>query len=110
VAIIAVNKAQSTIKIKEWELGLLDPGKPCIRSNEQIPVQGRGVTINPDTITGAPLVLKFQKIFLPSATPPEGDLIFTAGELSTWAADIYELEEEERVERTEGIRSCWESE
>jgi len=90
VVIIALHRAQSKIQIEKWELALLDPGRPCTRSNQQIPARTQEITINPDTITGAPLVLEFHKIFLRPATLPEIDVIFTAEELSSWAARIWE--------------------
>jgi len=45
------------------------------------------VTVQPGTgasytVTGAPLILEFQKILLRAAVPPEGDVIFTAAHLS----------------------------
>jgi len=43
----------------------------------------------PNAVTGAPLVLEFQKIFLRPAVLPESDITFTAQELSTWAARIW---------------------
>jgi hypothetical protein len=37
------------------------------------------------SVTGTPLVLEFQKIFLCLAIPPESDITFTAEDLSSWA-------------------------
>jgi hypothetical protein len=37
------------------------------------------------SVTGMPLVLEFQKIFLRLAILPESDITFTAEDLSSWA-------------------------
>ena len=48
------------------------------------------IDIDPNGITGAPLVLEFWKVFLRQAVPPENDFIFTAQELSNLAAAFWE--------------------
>jgi hypothetical protein len=89
VIIISLQKAQSRIQIEKWELAPPDPTRPCTRSNQQTPTKVYEITIDPNNITGAPLVLEFQKIFPRPAIHPETDFIFTVQELSSWAADIW---------------------
>ena len=51
----------------------------------QIPTQIQEITImSNDSVTGAPLVLVFQKIFLRPAVLPQSDITFTAEDLSSW--------------------------
>jgi hypothetical protein len=96
VIIIAVNQRQLRIQVEKWELALPDLGRPCTRSNQQMPARTHEITIYPDAITGAPLVvgapmvLEFDKIFLRPATPPEIDVVFTAEDLSGWAARVWD--------------------
>ena len=47
------------------------------------------ITLVQNTVTGAPLILEFEKIFLRPAVLPESDITFTTQELSTWAARIW---------------------
>ena len=58
-------------------------------SPPQIPTKIQEITIVSNTVTGAPLVLEFDKIFLRPAVLPESDLIFTGQELSVWAANFW---------------------
>jgi hypothetical protein len=57
-------------------------------SPSQIPTKIQEITIIPNTVTGAPLVLEFAKIFLRPDVPPESDITFTGQELSNWADRI----------------------
>jgi hypothetical protein len=86
VVVISLQKAQSRIQIEKWELDL---GRPRTRSHQPTPTKTQEITIDPNNIAGAPLVLEFQKIFLRLAILPEIDFIFSAQELSSWAADIW---------------------
>jgi hypothetical protein len=88
VVIISLQRAQSRIQIEKWELG---GGGPQTRSgsNNPAPTKVKEITIDLNNVTGAPLVLEFQKILLRPAIPPETDFIFTAQELSGWAATIW---------------------
>ena len=64
-------------------------------SNLQIPTKAQEITITqnpaqPGTaasyaITGAPLILEFRNLLLRTPVPPEGDVVFTVGDLSDWA-------------------------
>jgi hypothetical protein len=96
VIIISIKRAQSMIRIETWELAPMIGRRLTLRSASnnlnnpppQIPTRIQEITIDPNTVTGAPLVLEFAKIFLRPAVPPEIDITFTGQELSTWAARI----------------------
>ena len=96
VIIISVKPAKPILHIEKWELASPGP-RPNTRAFStlnnpppppQIPTQIQVITIDPNTVIGAPLVLEFAKIFLRSAVPPESDITFTAQELLTLAAKI----------------------
>jgi hypothetical protein len=89
VVIISLQQQQSRIQIEKWELGH-EGRQTRSTGNSPTPTKVHEITIDPDTISGAPLILEFQKIFLFSATPPQTDFIFTEQELSSWAASIWE--------------------
>jgi hypothetical protein len=97
VIIISVKRAQSMIRIEKWELAprtgrrltLRSATNPLNHLPTQIPTKIHEITIVQNTVTGAPLILEFQKIFLRPAVLPESDITFTAQELSTWAARIW---------------------
>jgi len=58
-----------------------------------IPTRTQEVIILPgDTVTGAPLVLGFQGIFLRPAIAPESDVIFSKEDLVSWAKDFWDAE------------------
>ena len=99
VIIISVKPVQSILHIEKWELApVVARTRPNTRAFStlnnpqpppQVPTQIQVITIDPNTVTGAPLVLEFAKIFLRPAVPPETDVIFTAQELSILAARIW---------------------
>src|SRR2546429_3620955 len=64
------------------------PNPPNIppQNRSRVPTKMKSITIIPNNVTGAPVVLEFQKVFLRPAVAPESDIIFTAQELSAWAA------------------------
>jgi len=96
VIIISVKPAKPILHIEKWELA---PGpRPNTRAFStlnnpppppQILTQMQVITIDPNTVTGAPLVLEFAKIFLRPAIPPESDIEFTAQELLALAAGVW---------------------
>jgi len=47
------------------------------------------------TVTGGPLVLEFAKILLRAPVAPQGNLVFTAADLSTWAETFWDTVKEE---------------
>jgi hypothetical protein len=89
VVLISIKPADKRLQIEKWELA------PSLNQrvtrahptpNAQIPAQIQEITIMPNNvITGSPLVLEFQKIFLRPSVLPESDIIFTAADLSGWA-------------------------
>jgi hypothetical protein len=97
VLIISVERAPQTVQIEKWELAPISGRRSSTRAFPNtanippplIPTKTQEITIVQDTITGAPLVLEFDKIFLRPAVLPETDITFTAQELSTWAAGIW---------------------
>jgi hypothetical protein len=100
VILISVKPAQRKIDFEKWEFSPVPgrrpstrafPNNPLAPQNQlQIPTRIQAITINhQNTVTGAPLVLRFQKIFLRPAVPPEADIVFTAQELSGWAANLW---------------------
>src|SRR5947207_798809 len=52
-------------------------------------IKVKEITINPNTVTGAPLILHFQKYFLRQPTPPEADIVFSAQDLSDFSASLW---------------------
>jgi hypothetical protein len=93
VIIISIKRAQSILRIEKWELAPR-VGRVLtlrVRSNnlnhrtQQTPTKIQEITIVSNTVTGAPLVLEFDKIFLRPAVLPETDITFNVQELSTWA-------------------------
>jgi hypothetical protein len=98
VIIMSVKPAQSMIHIEKWELAPVAGSRPNTRAFStlnipppppQMPTQIQVITIDPNTVTGAPLVLEFEKIFLRPAVLPESNITFTAQELLTWAARVW---------------------
>lgn len=94
VLIFSVKKESRTIHIEKWET------RPATgratRSNRppaQVPTQIQQITIDPNNVTGAPLILHFHLIFLrainQNAVPPEHDLTFTAQDLRNWADGLW---------------------
>src|SRR5256885_4925662 len=56
----------------------------------QTPTQIQAITIDSNTVNGAPLTLEFRKIFLRQAVPPlEHDFTFNAQDLSTFVTTFW---------------------
>jgi len=98
VIIISVKPAEKRLHIEKWSNVTPLTTRPATRAHPIIPVptmQNKidvvGVPTQPPSyaVTGAPLLLEFDKILLRAPAPPEGDIIFTAGELSQWAASFW---------------------
>jgi hypothetical protein len=89
VVLISIKPADKRLQIEKWELApLLNQRATRAHQspNTQIPAQIQEITIMPNNvITGSPLVLEFQKIFLRPSVLLESDIIFTAADLSGWA-------------------------
>jgi hypothetical protein len=45
-------------------------------------------------VTGAPLILEFEKLLLRAPVLPEGDVIFTAADLQAWADEFWDMVKE----------------
>jgi hypothetical protein len=94
VLLIRVQPTSRRIKIEKWEPGQAPTTRSSARLNPSnaYPVQTAELDIDPGlTVTGAPLVLEFQKIFdRPSVPPTERDIVFTAQDLIDWAGLIWQ--------------------
>ena len=93
ISLRVVQLALQSIQIEKWELAP-PPPRPQTRSVTNSPVADvptkiQEITIEPNTVTGAPLVLEFQKVFLRQAIPPEADFSFSAQDLQNYAADLW---------------------
>lgn len=105
--IISVKPAEGSLLIEKW---CLSPATnlPVTRANPTpnalVPtkMQEIHVTRNPAnttqpgtaatyTVTGGPLVLEFQSLFLRTPVAPEGDVIFNTALLSEWANLFWDL-------------------
>jgi hypothetical protein len=80
VLIFHVNEGTKTILIEKWEI------KPA---TAQIPTQIQAITINPNSVTGAPLTLDFHQVFLRQAKPSEHDMVFTTQDLQNWSNRVW---------------------
>jgi hypothetical protein len=102
---ISVIPAQKSLRIEKWYLQPHTPAAPVTRANTPVPTKIQELTIiqsppiptPPGTIatyavTGAPLILEFEKLLLRVPVPPEGDVIFTAADLQAWADEFWSME------------------
>jgi hypothetical protein len=94
VVIISIKRVPQTLQIEKWELAPMIERRPPTRAFPNnppplIPTKIHEITVAQNTVTGAPLILDFQKIFLRPAVLPETDIILNAQVLSTWAARIW---------------------
>ena len=92
--LISIKPTLSRLCIEKWELGLAErPTTRAMSSNAQHPPQVptcvQAIHIDHDTVTGAPLTLEFEKIFLRPPMLPESNLVFTAQDLTAWANDFW---------------------
>ena len=83
------------LHIEKWELGLAQgPTTRASSSNvqqpPQVPICVQTIHIDQVTVTGAPLVLDFGKIFLRPPVPPESNLVFSTQDLAAWAEGFWE--------------------
>jgi hypothetical protein len=96
VVIISIKKEKKSLQIEKWENVPQDPGRPVTRANGPVPTLVHEITISsnagtstPNQVTGAPLVLQYEKIFLRDPIPPQTDLIFTANDLADFATKLW---------------------
>ena len=96
VLILLIQEESRTIQIEKWETRPVT-GR-ATRSNRppvQVPTQIQQITIDPNNVTGAPLILHFHLIFLRAinrnAVPPEHDITFTAQDLRNWGNGFWNV-------------------
>jgi hypothetical protein len=101
--VISIVRAAKSLRVEKWCLPQARPG-PVTRANPRVStkIQELTITQNPPipppqgtiptyTVTGAPLILEFEKLLLRVPVPPEGDVIFTAAELQAWVAAFWSM-------------------
>jgi hypothetical protein len=90
VVIISIKLKDKSLRIEKWQ-NALAPARPITRANPDplipipIPTLIQQITITPNGVTRAPLVLHFETIFLRQSIAPETDITFTANELAAFA-------------------------
>jgi hypothetical protein len=102
VIIISIRPAQKSLWIEKWCLQSRVPGGPATRANAPVPTKIQELTIVPNlpiptlpgnttayTVTGAPLILEFEKLLLRAPVLPEGNVIFTTADLQAWADEFW---------------------
>ncbi|RMZ75930.1 hypothetical protein DV738_g5218, partial [Chaetothyriales sp. CBS 135597] len=96
VVLIAVCRTSRRIIIEKWEPVAVSSNRQITRSMPTATptatptTRVQHITIEANSVTGAPLILDFEKIFLRQPVPPqEHDLIFTQPDLSTWAEKVW---------------------
>jgi hypothetical protein len=102
VVIISIKQKDKSLRIEKWE-NAPAPARPITRANPgppipiSIPTLIQQITIRPNAtgairpneVTGAPLVLEFDKIFLRQLIEPQTDFTFTANELADFATYLW---------------------
>ena len=83
VLIFTVNRETRTVQIEKWETRpVTGPFTPSNWPPSQVPTPIQQIIIDPNNVTGAPLILYFHLIYLrainQNAVPPEHDHTFTA--------------------------------
>ena len=118
VIIISIEEEEKSLLIEQWCMPLPLPIRsgPVTRArstanthantntNTTVPVKIQELTIVQDppiphppgtiptyTVTGAPLILEFEKLLLRAPVPPEGNVIFTAADLQAWAERYWRM-------------------
>jgi hypothetical protein len=104
VVIIWIVRAAKSLVIEKWCLQPRSRAAPVTRANTLITTKIQELTIiqNPPipppqgtiptyAVTGAPLILEFEKLLLRAPVPPECDVIFTAADLQAWAAEFWSM-------------------
>ena len=93
--LFSIGRTARTMIIEKWENRPVPANRPATRSittaaAPQTPTQIQAITIDSNTVNGAPLTLEFRKIFLRQAIPPlEHDFTFTAQDLSEFVTDFW---------------------
>lgn len=87
VILIAVKRSAPSIILERWERVEVDQQG----TKTMIPQQMQELFITPEAVHGAPLVLKFENVFLRPPIAPETDIIFTSSILEEWASYLWEM-------------------
>lgn len=92
--IISLKPALSVIHIEKWGFDFAQrPMTRAVANNAsdppQVPTCVQVIAIDRKKVTGAPLILEFQKIFLRAPIPPELVVVFTAQDLTDWACLLW---------------------
>ncbi|RFU24231.1 hypothetical protein B7463_g12109, partial [Scytalidium lignicola] len=96
VLLIKVNPNRRRVTIEKW---IPDPNpNPRVTRNRGPYPAALVATIainqsnaNASTITGGPLILEFDEVFLrPANNPPEHDIVFSQQDLDGWAHDLWD--------------------
>ena len=89
--IISIRPANQELRLEKWELAAPSqrPATRATSNQTPIPTQVQEITICGSAVTGAPLVLGFEQIFLRSAVPPQGDVTLSEEDLRGWAAKFW---------------------
>ena len=100
--VISIKPAQKSLWIEKWCLQRRIPAAPVTRANALVPTKIQELTIiqNPPiptppgniatyAVTGAPLILEFEKLLLQAPVLPDGDVIFTTADLQAWADEFW---------------------
>ena len=105
VVTISIKPSDKSLRIEKWE-NAPAPERPITRANpgppipieiptliQQIIIKPNAATgtITPNEVTGAPLVMHFNKIFRRDPIAPQIDFTFTANELAEFATDFWDI-------------------
>ena len=107
VIIISIVKAEKSLWIEQWNISSFDRPGPATRAflnvipvptkiQELTVIQNPSIPHLPGTIpiyavTGAPLILEFEKLLLRAPVPPEGNVILTEADLQAWAEEFWSM-------------------
>jgi hypothetical protein len=104
IVIIWIVRAVKSLVIEKWCLQPRTPAAPATRANVLIGAKIQELTIiqNPPipppqgtipiyAVTGAPLILEFEKLLLRAPVPPACDVIFTTADFQAWAAEFWSM-------------------
>jgi hypothetical protein len=113
VVIVLVSEKTMKLQVEKWVTATATAtSRPATRAHpnpnsSQVPMAETVITITRNTsapttgapqpapppqytVTGAPLLLEFEKILLRPPVAPESDVIFTKADLESWAADFWD--------------------
>jgi hypothetical protein len=108
VILIKVIRERKSLLIEQWCMSPPTRPRPTTRAHpnanttrpvltqisdltviQDPPIPPLPGTIPTYTVTGAPLILDFEKLLLRTPVPPEGNVIFTAADLQAWAQYLW---------------------